>query len=330
MWGETSRSGKVTALLMFKNEEANIPTFMTNIRPFVDEVLGYDDNSSDESATLFLQNGGKLIHFTPNAVWSNGGENQIRQALLREGRRQGGQFFIVLDCDETFNENFSKFFCDYLQVMKPGQSLKLMWVNLWGSEERFCSSDSVWQPTFREFVFRDDPTLNYGSGGLHSFGRVPKAQNDFGSITVPQGEGVVLHSQFVNWEKVQLKQVWYRLQEWLYTTQTAYAINKKYRITLDRDVETIELPPHWRPKTVFQILNTTELIASNWHLAEIERIIHENGIKRLKKLDIWNSEIMSNIWRQHFLVAPRPSRVMGVREFAGFCLWYLKKMGKQR
>ena len=64
-------TGKVIALLMFRNEEANIPTFMRNVLPFVDEILGYDDNSTDESASLFLKNGGILIQFTPTAVWAN-------------------------------------------------------------------------------------------------------------------------------------------------------------------------------------------------------------------------------------------------------------------
>ena len=206
--GPSGNVGKVTALLMFKNEEDNIPAFMNNMRPFVDEILGYDDNSTDKSVSLFLENGGKLIQFTPSAVWANGGENQIRQALLREGRRRGGQFFIVLDCDEAFNSHFVHFFKNYLRGMSHGQSLQLKWINLWDSKDRFCSANSVWQPSYREFVFRDHPTLIYGSGGLHSFGRTPKAISDFGFLNVAEDHGVVLHSQFINWEKVQLKQAW--------------------------------------------------------------------------------------------------------------------------
>lgn len=319
--------GKVIALLMFRNEEANIPTFMRNVLPFVDEILGYDDNSTDESASLFLKNGGTLIQFTPTAVWANGGENQIRQALLREGRRQGGQFFIVLDCDESFSSGFLDYFENYLQMMQSGQSLQLKWINLWGSKEKFCSANSVWQPSFREFVFRDHPALVYGTGGLHSFGRAPKGVNDFGSLNVSEDEGVVLHAQFINWERVQLKQVWYRLQEWLHTTQSMYAINKKYRITLEQNVETLPLPPHWQPNLDFQ---NPDILDKNWHLAEIQAIIDEYGVESFKKLDIWTSEIMANIWRQYSTGTPRPSRWMGVREFSGFCLWYLKKMGNRK
>lgn len=322
--------GKVTALLMFKNEEANIPTFMNNIHPFVDEILGYDDNSTDKSALLFLENGGKLIQFTPSAVWANGGENQIRQALLDEGRRRGGQFFAVLDCDEAFNSLFVHFFANYLHRMTPGQSLQLKWINLWGSKDRFCSANSVWQPSYREFVFRDHPTLIYGSGGLHSFGRAPKAVSDFGFLNVAEDHGVVLHSQFVNWEKVQVKQAWYRLQEFLYTAQSMYAINKKYKITLEQNVETLPLPPNWQPETKFQDQSIENSLNKHWHLLEIQKIIDEYGIEKFRKIDIWKSETMARIWRDHSPDIPRPSRWMGIREFLGFCLWYVKKLGTRK
>jgi hypothetical protein len=326
----SAASEKVFALLMFKNEELNIPTFMGNIFPFVDAILGYDDYSTDNSVSKFLESGGTLIEFTPTTVWANGGENQIRQALLNEGRRQGGKFFIVLDCDETFNADFSLSFQDYLQRMTAGQSLQLSWVNLWGSEEKYCSGNSIWQPSYRDFIFRDHPTLSYGSGGLHSFGRAPKATSDFGFLRVPENHGVVLHSQFINWDRVQLKQAWYRIQEWLFSTQSMYAINKKYKITLEQNVETLPLPKHWQPKFMFQNLDTVDVNYRDWRLVEVLRIIDAYGIESLRKLDIWRGEIMSNLWKQHSSRTPRPSRWMGVREFAGFCLWYLKKTGKRK
>jgi hypothetical protein len=302
--------------------------FMENVLPFVDEVLGYDDYSTDKSAAVFLERGGKLIHFTPTSVWSNGGENQIRQALLTEGRVRGGEVFVVLDCDEAFNSFFQSYFRSCLLRLMPGQSLQLKWINLWGSQDRFCAANSIWQPSFKEFAFRDHPELTYGSGRLHSFGRVAKANTDLGTVMVSDNEGVVLHSQFVNWERVQIKQAWYRLQEWLYTSQSMYAINKKYKITLDRDVETLPLPLHWGPILDFPNPSEGENIDKNWHLFEIRKIIDEHGVEKLKKLDIWRSEVMSSIWSQHSCKTPKPSRLMGIKEFIGFCFWYLKKIGK--
>jgi hypothetical protein len=327
-WNSSADRGKVVALLMFKNEELAIPTFMGNILPFVDSVLGYDDHSTDCSVPKFLENGGTLIDFAPTAVWANGGENQIRQALLNEGRKLGGEYFIVLDCDESFSAGFSLSIVEYLKNLQAGQSLQLNWVNLWGSELAFCSGNSIWQPSYRDFIFRDHPALSYGSGGLHSFGRAPKATTDFGFLKVSENEGVVLHSQFINWEAVQIKQAWYRLQEWLYSTQSMYAINKKYKITLEKNVETLPLPNHWLPKFLFQSPENSNANHNDWRLREVLRIIDEHGIEKFKKLDIWTSNTISNKWRQHYSRDPRPSRWMGVREFAGYCLWYLKKTGK--
>jgi glycosyltransferase involved in cell wall biosynthesis len=325
---DEKKVGKVTGLLMFKNEEANIPIFMENLLPFVDEILGYDDNSTDKSASLFLRKGGKLIDFKPTSAWANGGENQIRQALLQEGRRRGGKFFVVLDSDESFNAFFQQSFTTYLQMMNPGQSMRLKWINLWDSQDRFCSSNSIWQPNYKEFVFRDHSDLTYGTGTIHSFGRVAKGPNNDGFLDIPEDDGVVLHSQFVNWDKLQLKQAWYRLQEWLYTTQSMYAINKKYRITLNKYVETLPLPPHWRPISDFQNSEIIELVENDWHLTEIRKIIDEHGMEKLEKLDIWNGEVMSKIWREYSRKTPKPSHWMGIKEFIGFCLWYLKKLGK--
>ena len=98
---------KIIALLPFKNEAHNLSAYMKNILKLADLVIGYDDNSSDNSLKIFKDLGGLPISFALEDNFARGGQYKIRNELLNKGRELGGTHFIVLDADEVFNENFT-------------------------------------------------------------------------------------------------------------------------------------------------------------------------------------------------------------------------------
>ncbi|NIT99795.1 MAG: hypothetical protein GWN01_02260, partial [Nitrosopumilaceae archaeon] len=81
--------------------------------------------------------------------------------------------------------------------------------------------------------------------------------------------GTVMHFQFSNWTRFQLKQCWYRCREKVYG-KPDNAINQKFAITLDDPnafVKAIE--PNWYPRKLPELEYYTVSQENNWHLKEI-------------------------------------------------------------
>ena len=77
---------KIAALIMFKNEQFNLPNCLNSIVDVVDLVLGYDDFSSDRSAEIFESMGGVLVGQESGLKHVNGEERDIRSLLLSEAK----------------------------------------------------------------------------------------------------------------------------------------------------------------------------------------------------------------------------------------------------
>lgn len=54
-------SSSIAALLAFRNEEIFMETYMLHMSKFADIILGFDDDSSDNSRDIFLRNGGIFV-----------------------------------------------------------------------------------------------------------------------------------------------------------------------------------------------------------------------------------------------------------------------------
>ncbi|MEX2381469.1 MAG: hypothetical protein WD490_03730, partial [Opitutales bacterium] len=111
--------------------------------------------------------------------------------------------------------------------LKPGEQLKMQWLQLWRSVHNYRDDDSSWSNKYKRIIFCDNGTSQYKSDFIHT-SRIPgKLKGRRRQIDGP--EYGLLHFQFVNWENLEIKQAWYRhLERIRLPNKPAGEIMKKY------------------------------------------------------------------------------------------------------
>lgn len=227
---------KVVALLPFRNEAGSLPGYMQVVASFAEVVLGFDDGSSDGSRDIFTLLGGMLVESATGedggsaGHWQKAdGEHRIRTLLLERGREIGGTHFVFLDADECPSAALSRDLRQRMQSLRPGEKLAAKWVCAWDGLSTYRWRPLIGEPGFKDFVLCDDGLASYEMGTLH-FGRTP-GSNYRSWRYVRQRDSVLLHLQYVDFEKAVLKQLWYQLVEMSNQGTSWRRINLRYRST---------------------------------------------------------------------------------------------------
>jgi hypothetical protein len=313
---------EIAALVVFRNEEKRLQTFMANLKPFCSEILGIEDGSIDNSREIFEKEGGILVQSNSTSPWMNYGEYERRTELLLEGRRRGFKHFLVLDVDETLNFSFLQEFSILMADLKPGNALMMRVVNLYPDEDSYISS-GPWMPSYKPFAFCDSNTLEYPRAKNH-FSRVPLAAGE--NLTIPSN-GVVLHSQFFPKVEFDVKQSLYRMRELMNHDSSARGINSKYNLTRLESLETRKIPSEWKP--LLQSRDIQPDIESSANLREVMKLFEKYGVRYFEKLDIWYEPLLMNAWKQENWRKPRIASNRGVIGGIARLIWHMRqKFGK--
>ena len=205
---------KVIALMMFKNEEWILPTYLSNVMPIVDEAIALDDASVDNSRVILEEAGVKVYDMFRKRKGEYHCSITPRNELLRLGREAGGTHFIILDADETFTTQFKNNARSLMSSMEANEVYTMQWLALWKSWDHYRDDESVWSNNYKDFIYCDDGKSDYSWDGFstHQIGRVPRNSTQKFTQIKPEF-GAVLHYQFSNFNAFQLKQVWYRVKE---------------------------------------------------------------------------------------------------------------------
>jgi glycosyltransferase involved in cell wall biosynthesis len=272
---------KIIALLPVKNEEWILETCLRSLKELSDEIIIFDDGSTDNSKKIMKRQGAVIV-VQPNVRSDYVDMSFKRRILLEEGRRRGGTHFIWLDADEAFAGKFLKNGREIISRLKPGEKLMLKWITLWKSVNEY-RIDGLFRDLYKDFIVADSPELNFEKKFL-SEGRTP-GKNNY-NIRLDERDGVVLHFQFVNWERNQLKQAWYRCIELLQGNKDPRRINNTYRFTLDSKCRTAPVDKEWISNLALQEKNNT--LPLNWHETEVLKMFEQYGIERFESLEIWH------------------------------------------
>ncbi len=85
---------KITAIIPAYNESSRIVKTLTDIKPFVDEIIVIDDSSTDNTSTLARNTGAKVLIHT---------ENKGYIASIKYGFKEAdGTVLVVIDADGEF------------------------------------------------------------------------------------------------------------------------------------------------------------------------------------------------------------------------------------
>ena len=299
---QISKVPKVCALVPFKNESHNFKTFFQNLDKVVDLVLGFDDNSIDDSKGIFKEFGGILIDYKGESHWGRGGQRLVRNKLLETGRNLGGTHFLILDADEFLSSNYLDNAKNDILNLSPGKALALPWVNLWKSFDQVCGQGTPWAPMLKDFAFADSENTSYPEGLIH-FSRTPISAID-GAWIKSNFDGAVIHTQFAQWKRTQLKQAWYRCLELVYTQQKARHVNFTYEITKEKMVNSVvKINKDWIEGITFP--SDLEDFELDWHAKEILNWFEEKGPIFFERLDIWHIKPLRDYFEANVGRSPR-------------------------
>jgi len=277
---------KIIGLLIVKNESWILQTTLPQQLRFVDELLVLEGNSTDDTVRI-LRNFGKNTNKVHVRIQKGNNDNYAawRQELLTWARERGATHIVSIDGDEALSSDTLTHWHSTLSRMKPGEKLFFEWITLWKSPFTYLTSGSIFAHLNKDFVFCDDKTSPYAKIALHE-GRTPGITTKQNSIYIPQERGVVLHFQFVPWERVQMKQAFQRCRELTLHTDTAKGINYKYEQTLDNpNAKTESVPAKWIDK--FKLSEKLSKSPRDWFYKSILQYFKDNGIAFYEPVQIW-------------------------------------------
>ena len=294
-----SLDSRIAALLAFRNEEVFMETYMFHMFKLADIILGFDDESTDNSRDIFLRNGGVLIPNIFGRIGGQGATLDIREHLLHEGRRRGYSKFIVLDCDEVIITSKPEILKSQIAELKSGSKLIMKWIMSDQSGTGYLNERSVWSPKDKDFAFADCPNMSYPTDRkfVH-FSRTPLCQvSDSPHLFVEPHDAFVLHFQFLNWELGQIKQCWYRLHEVLNLGRSSKVVNQTYQFTKEPPDHSL-ISPFADGILVDFSASAARLFPVNesWYFYDIEAKLRRTKPFRVRNIDIWHLKVMQELY----------------------------------
>jgi|ERR1035437_261416 glycosyltransferase involved in cell wall biosynthesis len=287
---------KIIALLPIKNEAWILRTCLSSLEAYVDEIIVMDDNSTDDSVAI-ARSFNAIIHTNDKSKITYFSEHNVREKLLELGRSRGGTHFVFLDADETFSSNIEPDqFREGLSALKPGGKLFLQWVPLWKSPRQFRQDvRGAFGKTFKDFVFCDDKTSHHTYAYI-GVNRTPGDNKHDNCIYMKPEDGVVLHFQYISWERNEYKQAWYKCSEYINGERSPRRINATYRHLLDEKHATIlETPQKW----INNILIPSDASLNQpytWYIDTIQNLFDAHGIVFFEPLEIWHIDLLRKIF----------------------------------
>ena len=287
---------KIILLMPTKNEDWILNSTLASALQLVDAAIVSDQQSSD--GTLEILNSFKKVTVIENTEKLH--SNKVRWSLLDKSREKFGKNNLILnlDADEYLSNKLFFKNLNYIKNLPKGTSVSLPWVQLWKSNTKFRSDKGVWNPKTNKktCIFLDDGKVAYSNELIindHT-SRVPteKIRNSVVFNKLP-----LIHVQFANWDRAQVKQILYQCRE-LINGISVNEINDKYRnSTTDKNVKTKKIKKKWLDGAEIPKNITECKVEDTWHYKEIKNLFTEHSVEKFKDLNIWEPHFMFKLLR---------------------------------
>lgn len=279
-----------------KNEEWILPTTLNAASKIADRIIVANQNSTDKTREILSSN--EKVTIVENKETAH--SNKVRWKMLDYTREKFGtnNLILCLDADEILPPYlFKKHKKAIIENIEPGTIISSPWVQVWRTIHTYRKDNSVWNPLTNKkpFMFLDDGKMNYDRKFVindHT-SRVPEV----GSKQTLEIKLPLLHLQFANWNRAQIKQAWYQCYEML-KGQNPEVIKQNYSITKDENSIAFEIVPEIWYKEV-EISTEIEKceIENTWYYKEIKEMFDSFGLEKFSNLGIWHIEELNKLRR---------------------------------
>ena len=271
-----------------RNEKWIIGPFVTAAKQWADRVVVVDQGSTDGTLEELQSKPDVDVVINESVEF----DEHHRQELLLSAARETSEkrILFALDADEVFSANFRESQdWDKIEAAEPGTVLRFRWVNILpGFREAWVPKEPI------TLGFVDDGSPNMATGRIHN-PRLPHPEN---APILDLKEVVVLHFQYVLWDRMLHKQRWYQAWEKLHSPDKGAleifrTYNHMYGGWNPEEIQPVKkewLNGYDRPDCNLRNLECEEITL--WE-KEIVEMLQKHGAKKFSKIAIWDQD-----WQQ--------------------------------
>ena len=131
---------RLTACMMVKDEEANLPRCLQSIKPLIDELIIVDTGSSDKTVEIAESFGASVHHH----VWANDFSLHRNQSI----KPASGDWILIIDADEelVFNQDKTNYIREILENATDKDAFAVVMKNI---QEGYITSQTIHPRFFR-------------------------------------------------------------------------------------------------------------------------------------------------------------------------------------
>jgi hypothetical protein len=271
-----------------RNEAWIIKPFLAAAKSWADRVIVADQGSTDGTLEQLQKTAGVETVINDLKTFD---EVHRQRLLINSARRiHGKRILVALDADEALSSNAaaSKEW-EQIENAAPGTVLRFPWVNILPGYETGWVTP---QPLACGFV--DDGSEHVGNSRIHN----PRLPCPADSPVLVLKEIVVLHFQYVLWDRMRSKQRWYQAWERLnYPEKGALQIFRQYNHMHGgwSDAEIQPLKREWLGDFDSGGIDFRSLRSepTTWWDKEVAQLLGKHGTEKFRQIALWDKN-----WKQ--------------------------------
>jgi hypothetical protein len=277
--------------MLARNEEWIIGLSARAALKWFDNLIVFDHASADNTASIIKmvsdEHPGRLIYIRENnQTWY---EMAYRQRMLDAARGVRATHIATVDADEVLCCGVWQKMLPVVESLKPGEILSMPLLCMWRSINKYRDDNSKWSKENTPFIFRDAPGLYWRSNNGYDFHH----RQPYGSINKQwsglKRDGSLMHLQFVDWERLKIKHVWYKMVEVIRWPgrEPVSRVDARYSKAVDESGMVLaEAKKEWW-ECYGDIVNRLQVGHVPWHLQECREMMRKYGRDKFNGLNLW-------------------------------------------